>query len=162
MNLTHVFFPQTVDFSFEVFVLKLRVVVTADVGVVEGVVVQTRQRGFMRRVWAQRLSWIAGPVSSLGHGWRTLPGLQVLLLGPTHRESPNLSFGVGGDLEAADGGGGLWGGAGGGSRRRVLGPSHSPLGESIHYVPTLASSHSQKRRRVPVQCVFRAGETGGG
>lgn len=39
LNLTHVLFSEVADFHFEVFILKFGVVVAADVGVVEGVVV---------------------------------------------------------------------------------------------------------------------------
>lgn len=39
LNLSHVLFSEVADFPFEVFVLKFGVVVTADVGVIKGVVV---------------------------------------------------------------------------------------------------------------------------
>lgn len=39
LNLTHVLFSEVADFPFEVLILKFGVVVTADVGVIEGVVV---------------------------------------------------------------------------------------------------------------------------
>lgn len=39
LNLTHVLISEAIDFPSEVFILKFRVVVTTDVGVIEGVVV---------------------------------------------------------------------------------------------------------------------------
>lgn len=92
-------FSEAVDFTFEIFILKFRVVVTADVGVIEGVVVQTRQGGFVSGIWSQNLPGIAGSISTLGSGWRGLPGLQALLLGTTDRESTNTGLRVGGDLK---------------------------------------------------------------
>lgn len=68
------------DFPFKVFILKLRVVVTAEVRVIEGIVVQTRQGGFVSGDGNQKPG-ITGSISSLGSGWRTLPGLEALLLG---------------------------------------------------------------------------------
>lgn len=38
LNLTHVLFFETADFPFEVLILKFRIIITADVRVVEGVV----------------------------------------------------------------------------------------------------------------------------
>lgn len=74
-------FSEVADFQFEVVILKFGVVVTANVGVVKGVVVQTGQRGFMSRVRTQKLPRITGPISSLGSGWRSPPGHEDLLLG---------------------------------------------------------------------------------
>lgn len=66
-------FSQEANFPSEVLVLEFRVVVAADVGVVEGVVVQTGQRGLVGQVWAEKWPRITGAVSSLGGGrWRLL------------------------------------------------------------------------------------------
>lgn len=66
-------FSQEADFPSEVLVLEFGVVVAADVGVVEGVVVQTGQRGLVGWVLAQKRPRITGTVSSLGGGrWRLL------------------------------------------------------------------------------------------
>lgn len=65
-------------------------------------------------------------------------------------------------LEASNGSGGLrrraWWSDGGG----MTGPSHSPLGESIHNIPSLFSSHFRGRAGALVKCILWAGEDGGG
>lgn len=112
LDLTHVLFSEAADFPFEVFILKFGVVVAADIRVIEGVVVEARQRGFVSGVWTQELPRITGSVCSLGSGWRDLPGVEALLLGTTDGESTDTGLWVGGNLEAPDGSGRLGRGAG--------------------------------------------------
>lgn len=83
-------FSKEADFVPEVLILKFRVVVAADVGVIEGVVVQTGQRSFVSGVWAQNWPRITGTISSLDSRWR--------LLGTTDRESTNTGLRVGSNL----------------------------------------------------------------
>lgn len=83
-------FSEEADFPPKVLILKFRVVVTADVGVIEGVVVKTGQRSFVSGVWAQSWPGITGTISSLDSRWR--------LLGTADGESTNTGLRVGSNL----------------------------------------------------------------
>lgn len=53
-------FSKKADFTFEVFILKFRVIVAAEKRVIERVVVQIWQRGFVSGVWTQSVSRLIG------------------------------------------------------------------------------------------------------
>lgn len=86
LNLHHVLLSEAVDLALEIFVLKLGVVVAAQVGVVDGVV-ETGQRRFMWRLRNWDRNWVAGSIGGgCGGGlWRrgallgSLLGLRALL-----------------------------------------------------------------------------------
>lgn len=84
LNLHHVLLSKASDFPFEVFILKFRVIVAADVGVIEGVVVWTGQKCFVWGLWTDNLNWMTGSIGSLSGGWGTLFGLRTLLWGTTN------------------------------------------------------------------------------
>lgn len=90
-NQINLLFSQEANFPPEVLVLKLGVVVAADVGVIEGVVVQTGQRGLVGQVRAEKWPRVTGAVSSLwGKRWR--------LLGSADGESAHTGLRVGRNL----------------------------------------------------------------
>lgn len=88
LNLRHVLLSEAVDLSLEIFVLKLGVVVAAQVGVVEGVV-ETGQRCFMWGLGTRDLKRVTGSIGSRCGGglWRrgalleSPLGLRALLRG---------------------------------------------------------------------------------
>lgn len=95
----HSLFSEPTDFTLEILILKFWIVVAADVGVVEGVVIQTGQRGFMGRARCQGMAEITGSICSFLGRWRGLWRLESPLFSRSDWKPTHTSLRVGGHLE---------------------------------------------------------------
>lgn len=73
-------FSEKADFAFEIFILEFGVIVTAEIRIIERVVVQIWKRGFVSGVWTQHLSQIIRWFSSRDSRQSVLVGVKALLL----------------------------------------------------------------------------------